>query len=335
MAYDITKRHPVEVALEPDLPICDAHHHIWDWPGMAYTLDDYVADVAPGTGHRVESSVFVECRAFYDQDVPEPLGPLGEVAHVAALAEGGDRGGFRPMQAIVGHVDMMRGAEAADAIDRMIAAGKGRLRAIRHSAAWDPSPDVPNSICDPMPHMLGDARFLQAFAELAPRGLCFEAWLYHPQLPDLEALAAAFPDTRIMLDHVGGPTGIGPYASDRQQVIRDWKASIARVARHPNVHVKLGGLGLKRCGFGFEARETSPGSEELAEVWRPYIETCIEAFGTDRAMFESNYPADRETCGYSQIWNAFKRIASGASDTEKAALFRDNAHRYYGIAPAP
>lgn len=330
--YDIRKPRPVEPAIDPDLPICDAHHHVWDWPGMAYTLDDYMADVAPGTGHRVETSVFVECRAFYDPIAPEPFRPVGEVAHVAALARAGGRDGFRPLQAIVGHVDMMSGSRVAPVLDQMAVAGDGRLRAIRHSAAWDASPQVGNSIVNPIEHMLGDARFRAAFACLASRDLAFEAWLYHSQLSDLDALAAAFPDTRIMLDHVGGPIGIGPYAADSRAVFRDWATAIRRLARHPNISVKLGGLGMARCGFGFETRAVPPGSEELAEVWRPYIETCIEAFGTGRAMFESNFPADRESCGYSAIWNAFQRITSGASDAERRALFRDNAHRYYRIA---
>jgi L-fuconolactonase len=104
------------------------------------------------------------------------------------------------------------------------------------------------------------------------------------------------------------------------------------LAAHPNVIVKLGGLGMTKCGFGFEQRVQPPGSGELAEAWRPYIETCIEAFGAMRCMFESNYPADRESCGYSAIWNAFKLIVAGANAAEKSALFRDNAHRFYRIA---
>jgi predicted TIM-barrel fold metal-dependent hydrolase len=330
--YDIRKRFPAEDIIEPDLPICDAHHHIWDWAGMPYLLKDYVADVDPGRGHRVETSVFVECRAFYDADAPAHLQPVGEVREVAALAARARPDGFRPMQAIVGHADLLLGADVRETLEKLVEAGKGRLRSIRHSVAWDASPEVGNSIVNPPPHLLGDARFREGFALLEGFGLAFEAWLYHPQLPDLVALATAFPGTEVVLGHVGGPLGIGPYAGRREEAFVVWRAQIRQLAALPNVTVKLGGLGMTKCGFGFEHRDKPPTSAELAEAWRPYIETCIEAFGPERCMFESNYPADRESCGYSAIWNAFKLIASGASAAEKSALFRDNAHRFYRIA---
>ena len=236
------------------------------------------------------------------------------------------------MQAIVGHANLRAGAKVAEALERLVEAGEGRLRSIRHSVAWDASPEVGNSIVNPPPHLLGDARFREGFALLEGFDLAFEAWLYHPQLPDLVELATAFPGTGIVLDHLGGPLGIGPYAGRRAEVFAIWREQIRRLAERQNVIVKLGGLGMTKCGFGFEHRDTPPTSAELAEAWRPYIETCIEAFGPARCMFESNYPADRESCGYSAIWNAFKRIAAGASAEEKSALFRDNAHRFYRIA---
>lgn len=329
--YDIRKRFPAEDIIDPDLPICDAHHHIWDWANMPYLLDDYVADVDPQRGHRIETSVFVECRAFYDADGPAHLMPAGEVRHVAGLAKIVRADGFRPMQAIVGHADLRGGPAVGEALEKLADAGESRLRSIRHSAAWDASPAVGNSIVNPPPGMLGEARFRQGFAELARFGLAFEAWLYHPQLPDLVDLAAAFPGTQIVLDHVGGPLGIGPYAGRRAEVFEIWKEQIMRLAELPNVIVKLGGLGMTKCGFGFEHAAEPPTSAELAEAWRPYIETCIEAFGVQRCMFESNYPADRESCGYSAIWNAFKRIAANAGTEERSALFRDNAHRFYRI----
>lgn len=299
---------------------------------MAYSLEDYVADIAPGQGHRVETSVFVECRAFYNRGAATHLMPAGEVAHVASLAAMPRADGFRPMQAIVGHADLMAGDCAAEVLEKLLEAGEGRLRSIRHSAAWDTSPDIGNSIFDPPPHMLQEVQFREGFARLRGLDLAFEAWLYHPQLPDLDDLAAAFPDTQIVLNHVGGPLGIGPYAGRRAETFEIWRGHIRDLARRGNISVKLGGLGMARCGFGFEAREQPPASPELAKAWAPYIESCIEAFGAERCMFESNYPADRESCSYAAIWNAFKLIAAGASGDEKAALFRGNAHRIYRIA---
>ena len=123
--------------------------------------------------------------------------------------------------------------------------------------------------------------------------MTFEAWQYHPQLPDVLDLARAFPDTPIMLNHVGGPLGIGPYAGRRDEVFASWREGIGELAACPNVWVKLGGLGMAVYGFEFHRREPRPGSAELADAWRPYIETCIEAFGADRGVFESNFPVDK------------------------------------------
>jgi predicted TIM-barrel fold metal-dependent hydrolase len=330
--YDIRKQFPVEEIIEPDLPICDAHHHIWDWAGIPYMLDDYVADIDPGHGHKVETSVFVECRAFYDEAAPAHLRPVGEVRHVAAAAGESRTDGLHLMQAIVGHADLRAGEKVAETLERLIEAGQGRLRSIRHASAWDASPEIRNSIVNPPPHMLGEAAFREGFARLEGSDLAFEAWLYHPQLPDLVDLASAFPATQVVLGHVGGVLGVGPYAGRRAEVFALWREQIRRLAVLPNVMVKLGGLGMTTCGFGFELAAVPPTSAEMAQAWRPYIETCIEVFGPARCMFESNYPADREGCGYSATWNAFKRIAAGASDAEKSALFRDNAHRFYRIA---
>src|SRR5690606_11731468 len=112
---------------------------------------------------------------------------------------------------------------------------------------------------------------------------------------DLIDLARAFPDQPIVLDHVGGPLGVGPYAGRRDAAFADWRRSIRTLAECPNVHVKLGGLGMKICGFGFEDAARAPSSVDLTDAWRPFIETAIEDFGPHRAMFESNFPVDKES----------------------------------------
>jgi predicted TIM-barrel fold metal-dependent hydrolase len=179
--------------------------------------------------------------------------------------------------------------------------------------------------------MLADRRFREGFGCLAPLGLSFDAWLYHPQLPELADLARAFPGTTIVVNHVGGPIRVGPYAGRRDEAFAEWAASVADLARCPNVAMKIGGLGMRLLGFAFRDRAAPPGSAELAELWRPYVERCIESFGAERCMFESNFPVDKAYYGYRACWNAFKRLAAGASDDEKHALFAGTATRTYRL----
>ncbi len=321
-----------EAILEPDLPICDPHHHLWDFPTNRYLLPDLLADT--GSGHRVERTVFVECTAFYRADGPEALRVAGETEFVngaAAMAASGRYGATRACAGIVGYADLTLGAAVEEVLAAHVAAGNGRFRGIRHAAGWDASAEVQNSHTKPPPELYRRADFRQGFARLRQFGLSFDVWLYHPQLADVADLARAFPDQPMVLDHVGGPLGIGPYADRRDEVFPHWRQAIRELARLPNLSVKLGGLGMKICGFAFHKRPEPPSSEELAALWRPYIETCVEAFGAERCMFESNFPVDKVSCGYAVLWNAFKRLAAGASAAEKAALFRDTAMRFYRL----
>jgi predicted TIM-barrel fold metal-dependent hydrolase len=179
--------------------------------------------------------------------------------------------------------------------------------------------------------LLLDSTFRKGFGCLAPLGLSFDAWLFHPQIGELTDLARAFPDTRIVLDHCGGPVGIGRYANRRDEVFSVWKASIQQIAKCPNVTVKLGGLAMRLLGYDFHERPMPPSSEEAAAAWRPYIETCIEAFGPKRGMFESNFPPDKGQCSYQVIFNAFKRIVAQYSEAEKTALFSNTATIFYNL----
>ena len=321
-----------EEILEPDLPIVDPHHHLWDFPFHRYLLHELLEDV--GSGHNVRATVFVECASMYRADGPEALAPVGEVEFVngtAAMSASGRYGAARACAGIVGFADLTLGASVAGVLEAQVAAGNGRFRGIRHAAGHDPSPDVRNSHTAPPPGLFGDRTFREGFAVLDRLDLSFEAWLYHPQLADVVGLAEAFPGTRMVLNHVGGPLGIGPYAGRHDEILPEWRAGIRAVAACPNVSVKLGGLGMKICGFGLHKGARAPGSDALAEVWRPYIETCIEAFGPDRCMFESNFPVDKVSCSYPVMWNAFKKLAAGASADEKADLFAGTAARFYRL----
>lgn len=324
-------REPEEI-LEPDLPICDPHHHLWDFPGSRYLIEELNADT--GAGHRVESTVFVECTAFYRADSAQALRPVGEtefVNGVAAMSASGRYGDMRACEGIVGRADLSLGAAVDEVLAAHVRAGGGRFRGVRDTGAWDPSDDVRNGHTNPPKGLYGSAKFREGYARLAAFDLSFEAWQFHPQIPEVTDLARAFPETPLMLDHVGGILGIGPYAGRRHEEFARWKADISELAKCPNVSVKLGGLGMAICGFDFHKREVPASSAELADAWRPYIETCIEVFGPQRSMFESNFPVDRVSCDYATLWNALKRLASGASVDEKAMLFKDTARKFYRL----
>ena len=329
-----------EETLEPDLPICDPHHHLWDaqWHHVAprYLLDEFLEDI--GSGHNVVSTVFVECFVMYRAHGPEAFRPVGEtefVNGIAAMSASGLYGSARVAAGIVGHADLTAGDSVAAVLDAHIAAGGGRFRGIRHFAVWDPNDEVKKIVKRKIPKgLLMDARFRQGFAALSPRNLSFEGWLYHTQIAELTDLARTFPDTSIVLNHFGSPLGIGPYAGRRSEILAQWRLDIAELATCPNVVAKLGGINLPINGFGWHERERPPTSQELVEATAPYYEHCLERFGADRCMFESNFPVEKISCSYNVLWNSFKRIAAGCSADEKAKLFHDTASRVYRLDDA-
>jgi L-fuconolactonase len=337
-ATPLAPQPPVEDVIEADLPICDPHHHLWDRQGNRYLLDELLADTgavdALGARHDVRSTVFVECASMYRAEGPEALRPLGEtefVQGIAAMSASGGYGATRVAAGIVGFADLCLGAAVREVLEAHIGAARSRFRGIRHAAGWHASPDIRNSHSNPRDGLLREAKFREGFAQLAPLGLSFDAWLFHPQLPDLIDLARAFPDTAIVLDHFGGPLGIGPYAGQSDAVYADWRRDIDVLADCDNVVVKLGGLNMPINGFGWHKRERLPSSKELAEATARYYLHTIERFGPQRCMFESNFPVDKVSCSYTVLWNSYKRLAAGFSADEKAALFHDTAVRVYRL----
>lgn len=318
-----------EEALEPDLAICDAHHHLWDRPDGRYMRDDFVEDAK---GHKVVSTVFVECMAGYRTDGPEASRPVGETDFVEAIAEESlvTDPGVAVAAGIVGFADLRLGGAVAPILEEHIAASP-RFRGIRHACGWDASPNIRISHTKPPEHLYLDATFREGFACLESHDLIFDAWLYHPQLPELVDLARAFPGVTIVLDHFGGPLGIGPYAGKRDEVFVEWKKCIEELARCPNVVMKLGGLLMPINGWGLHKQDRPPTSEALAASTAPYYLFCIDAFGVERCMFESNFPVDKASCSYTTLWNSFKRIAGDSTPAEKVALFHDTAVRVYTL----
>ena len=322
-----------EDVLDPGRPIVDPHHHLWDHPGRRYLIDELLADT--GSGHNVVATVFVECMSMYRAAGPAALRPVGEtefVNGVAAMSASGGYGPTRVAAGIVSFADLTLGEEVGPVLDAHMAASP-RFRGIRHAAGWDASPDVRHSHTNPPPALYTDARFRRGFAELGRRGLTFDAWLYHPQIGELTDLARRFPETTIVLDHFGGPLGIGPYEGRRAEVFAAWQGSIRELARCPNVVAKLGGLVMPINGFGFHRRERPATSAELVSATRDWHLHAIDCFGPARCMFESNFPVDRASCSYHVLWNSFKLIAQGFG-ADASALFHDTAARVYRIGEA-
>ena len=323
-----------EAILEPELPIIDPHHHLWDHPGNRYFLPELLADL--GSGHNIVATVFEECRAMYRQDGDPAMRPIGEtefVAGVAAMSASGQYGKTRICEGIVGYADLNLGAAVRPVLEAQIKAGGGRFKGVRYITAWHDNPDARGSAAEPIPGILVQKKFREGFACLAPLGLSFDAWMYHTQLAELVDLARAFPQTTIVLNHVGGAIGIGPFENKRQEVLAEWRASMKALAACPNVVVKVGGLGMRLFGFKVQDAPEPPTGQQLADLWRPYVETSIEAFGANRCMFESNFPVDKGSCGYASLWNAFKILSTGASRADRAALFSGTAARVYRLTP--
>jgi predicted TIM-barrel fold metal-dependent hydrolase len=321
-----------EPILEPELPIVDAHHHLWDRQTGRYLTDELGKDV--GSGHRIASTVYVQCRSMLRADGPAAMRPVGEVEFatgIAAMFASGAYGTARACAAIVAGADLTLGSELDSVLEVMLQVSNGRLRGIRNPLAWHPSPEVSSSPVTPPRALMFDANFQRGAKTLARFGLSLDAWVYHTQLSELYELARAVPDVVVVIDHFGGPVGVGPHRDASEQVRADWVRGLKRLASLPNTRIKLGGAGMTVFGFPFASRQTPPTSEELAKAWKPYFETCVELFGPERCMFESNFPVDKGMFSYSVLWNAFKRLAGSFSNDEKASLFSGTASSTYRL----
>ncbi|MBI3671987.1 MAG: amidohydrolase family protein [Rhizobiales bacterium] len=321
-----------EPILEPHLPIVDPHHHLWERPGWRYLLPDLLLDM--NSGHNIVATVYVQARAFYRAGGPTEMKPVGEVEFAngaAAMSASGIYGIARICAGIVGHADLTLGSRVEPVLSALIQAGGGRLSGIRHITTWDADASLLNPAYPTRPGLMADPTFREGFAQLGRLGLSFDAWLFHPQIDELTGLAAAFPQVPIVLDHFGGPIGAGAYRGTADEVFRHWAASIRKLAVHPNVFVKVGGLGQAVNGFLLSERPEPPSSEALAALMRPYVEVTLEAFGASRAMFESNFPVDKASYSYPVFWNACKLLARGASPSETADLFSGTASRFYRL----
>jgi L-fuconolactonase len=344
-----------EAILEPELPIVDPHHHLWDRTGgraagptptlppdahaftrvtvrsPRYLIEELLADLR--SGHNVIATVFVQCGAMYRADGPTELKPVGEtefVNGVAAMSASGVYGDVRACAGIVGHADCNLG----EAIDEVLEAHlkvSDRFRGIRHSCSYDADVGVLGPLARQTPGLYASNDFRKGYARLAKYGLSFDAWFLEPQLPEVYDLVSRYPDIPVVIDHVATPLGLASYEGRREERFPIWRDGMAKLAELPHVNVKLGGLAMAFCNFpSFLADPPAP-STQLAAEWKPYLETCIEAFGPSRCMFESNFPVDLGSCDYATLWNAFKVFAKGYSAAEKADLFAGTATRVYRL----
>ena len=326
----------VEPTLEPDLPICDPHHHFWDQrPDRVeprYMLDQLMADT--GSGHNIVSTVFVEARSMYRDGASDEMRPVGEVEFVqgiAAQSASGIYGNTRAAHGIVGHANLHLGGDVRPVLEALRAASPNRFSGIRHGVGWDPHPEIASPGAYPFPNQLASDDYRAGARVLAEMNLSLDVSCLHPQLPEVADFARAVPDLIIVLNHVGGLMRTGPYASNPDETMANWRAGIAAAASAPNVVLKLGGVGMARTGFDWHQRSTPVGSEEVATSIDPIMRYCIEQFGPSRCMFESNFPVDKESFSYHVMWNAFKRMSADFSASERADMFHHCAARAYRL----
>jgi predicted TIM-barrel fold metal-dependent hydrolase len=321
-----------EAAIDPEIPIVDAHHHVWDIPNWRYMFDDLLSDTR--SGHRIVSSVFVQCYSMYRRDGPRELRSLGETEFangVAAMSASGIYGDARLCEGIVGMVDLTAGARARSILEAHMRIAGPRFKGVRQITAFDEEEAIHDKRRGLAAGIMADASFRAGIRCLGSLGLSFDAYVFHTQLRELANLARSEPGTVIVLSHVGTPLGIGRFSGRRDEVVDEWRAGILELAACPNVYVKLGGLGMATAGFTFHEQDRPPDSDALAAAWTPYIRYCIDAFGPKRAMFESNFPVDKGSCGYTILWNAFKKIARSYSREEQLGLFAQSAASVYRL----
>jgi len=319
----------VEPIIDPALPIIDAHHHLWEEPGKRYLVDDLLADL--GTGHAVNATVFAQCHYGYRNTGPEHLRPVGETERIATLATECASGSVDVCAGIIAFADLLDETHLEELLDAHATAAQSRLCGIRQSVARDDLfPD--GVVLRPAPRgMLSDVRFRRSIRRIAGRGLVFDAMVYHAQLPELSALAAAIGEATIVLDHIGCILGVGPYRGRERETFEIWRRDVRALAALPNVYVKFGGLGMIVTGAEYHHATLPPTSSQLAHDWKPYFETCIEYFGPKRFMFESNFPVDKAMMSYPVLWNAYKRLAAEATATQKNDMFSNTAARVYRL----
>lgn len=315
----------------PHLPVVDSHMHLWDRIGFDYFASEFLADVADG--HDVRSSVYVECGMAYDAFSPDPMLAVDETRYAVKQAALGQGHTHKLAEGILGAANLLLGDEIQPVLEAHVEAAQGRFRGVRFRVAFDADPEAGyhesgylNENVLHRPELLASARIL------ARMGLTLELWGFHPQLADVKAFARKVPEVQIVLNHVGGPLGVGRYADMRKQVFAEWSQGMRALADEANVMVKLSGLGISRLGLRQAGGQAHTTSDQLVAAWGPFVRHCVETFGPDRSIFGSNFPVDRATASYRTLLNAYKKMLLDLSDDELRAVFAENARRTYRLS---
>jgi L-fuconolactonase len=318
-----------EDAVDPGIAIVDAHYHLLGGPGE-YGPEQFVDDVRR-SGHRVVRSVHAESGQPYRTEGPEERRPIGETEWAAQCAQRVEELGGPPIVGIVAHADLRRD-DASDIVTEHAEAARGLLRGIRQTASHDPTGSITVVAAGMAPAgLLADEDLRRGVRALGAMGLAFDTWIYYHQLPELLELAAAAPDTTIILDHMGGPVGVAAYKNRRDEILGEWRQGMEALAGSPNVVVKIGGIGMPLMGLRWHTAERPPTSDDIVTAWGDPVRFVLEQFGPGRCMFESNFPVDRRSCGYGVLWNAFKKMSSDLSASERGELFSGTASRVYKL----
>lgn len=310
-----------ELPINPDLPIIDSHHHLGKEAG--YSLAEMLRDVS--SGHKIAATVHISNMSGASLQKFSGISPVNETRLIRESVTGEasvNSHGCQPGAGIVGYADL-RKYDVRGLLEEHLASGDGRFRGIRQTALWDADPMIAPKNAQRIEGLLLDKSFRRGMKILTELDLRFDALVYHPQLPELIDLCEAQPEAKIAVEHCGLPLLEGRFASRSRETFNDWKRLIASLSRYPNVVMKLSGLKMPLENRGVSA-------SMLSDLWRPFIETCLENFGASRCMFGSNFPESR-TAGYVTIWNAYKKVTSQASLAEKYDVFFNAANRFYNL----
>lgn len=324
-----------EAPLAPEVPVVDAHHHLWNVNGHRYLAEEFLAEFQHG--HDVRATVYLECHSGWLTEGPEHMKPVGETLFAVDQARSSEsaQSGCRKICAlnagIVSFADLSLGNAVSEVLDAHIDAGAGRFRGLRHAAAWDPSPDVHNSHTNPPQGLMEQAAFRQGLRQAAARGLSVDIYHYYPQIGELVDLARAIPEATIVCNHLGGLIGVGPYSGRRAEYFEPWKRTIEQLAECENVCMKVGGLAMRSCGLNWHKKSKPMSSQDYLDINGDWMRAAIDSFGPQRCMFESNFPMDKVSISHTNLWNAFKLVAAEYSDSERNALCHGTAGRVYRL----
>ena len=324
-----------EEIINPELPIIDPHHHLWNGDNQLassfpYLIDNLSEDT--NSGHNIVGTIFMECAQGYYQEGEDKYKPIGETEYVMKVIKDSKKtSNSANIIGIISFADLMLGSKVKDVLNQHILIGEGLFKGIRHAAGWDQSNEIHNSHSNPIKNIYYDPSFRKGAEELIKLNLTFDSWHYHNQISDLSIFAKDYPELTIIHDHFGGPLGVGPYQGKKQEIFKKWKDDISQLSENKNVHSKLGGLAMPVNGWNFHKQDKPATSDQIIEMHYDYYLHAIECFGVDRCMFESNFPVDRRSISYHVLWNAFKKMVSNYSNEDKNKLFFQNAKDIYGV----